>query len=79
MRSSWSVSAPLPGLRLATASLRPRDTRLALTGVEREANCPLFRRIGRLAAHARRADDIDAVGDLSNVFDTSQKFLQQLL
>jgi hypothetical protein len=35
--------------------------------------------MGTFATHARRAHDIYAVGDLRNVLDASQKFLEQLL
>jgi hypothetical protein len=34
--------------------------------------------MGTFAAHARRAYDLDVVGDLRNVFDASQKFLKSL-
>jgi hypothetical protein len=32
--------------------------------------------MGTFAAHARRAYDIDVVGDLRHLFDASQKFLK---
>jgi hypothetical protein len=35
--------------------------------------------MGTCAAHARRAYDIDVVGDLRNVLDASQEFLKLLL
>src|SRR5688572_1767648 len=49
------------------------------THVRPAKNRRLFGFIGPYAAHARRAFDVYAVGDLLNFFDAVQQFLEHLL